>query len=158
MAAVATLLSCAPKPDPAVDLARMEDAFRTLVWEKGEGPDVIAKAIELRNALTAFADRHPDHPESPVYLHNAATIDADFLGEPARAADLFARVADRYPAHELAERCRFLQGFTLAEEVGDIEAAKAAYARFLVEFPDSDLAESARYEINNLGKPLPQLP
>jgi len=154
----AGMLACAPKTDPYAALTVMEESFRTVVWEKGEGPEVTAQAERLRDALVAFASAQPGHPESPVFLHNAASIDADFLNEPRRAAILFGQVADDYPDHELAERCRFLQGFTLAESAGDLDGARAAYAVFLTQFPESELAESVRHEIGNLGKPLPVLP
>lgn len=158
VALMATLAACSPKTDPYTELRQKEEAFRALVWEKGEGPEVDAMARELRDALVSFALNHPDHPEAPVFLHNAASIDADFLGMPESAAQIFGRVADRYPDHELAERCRFLQGYTFAEGVGDLEMARAAYTVFLQQFPDSEMAESVRYEIENLGKPLPELP
>lgn len=153
----AGMLACAPKTDPYADLKAKEDAFRTLVWEKGDGPEVDAMARDLRDALVAFASAQPGHPEAPVFLHNAASLDADFLDQPGSAAQLFGRVADQYPDHELAERCRFLQGYTFAEGVGDLDMARAAYTAFLTEFPDSELAESVRHEIENLGKPLPDL-
>lgn len=152
------LLACAPKADPYAGLKAMEESFRALVWEKGDGPEVESMARTLRDALVAFASDNADHPEAPVFLHNAATIDADFLDDPSTAADLFGRVADHYPDHELAERCRFLQAYTFAEGAGDLEKARAAYTLFLQEYPDSELAESVRHEIDNLGKPLPELP
>jgi TolA-binding protein len=158
VALMATLAACAPKTDPYAELKQKEEAFRAIVWEKGEGPEVATQAQQLRDALVSFALNNPDHPEAPVFLHNAASIDADFLDMPESAAELFGRVADHYPGHELAERCRFLQAFTLAESAGDLDGARAAYTVFLRQFPDSELAESVRYEIENLGKPLPELP
>jgi TolA-binding protein len=158
MALCAGAIACAPKTDPYAELKAMEEVFRKMVWEKGEGPEVAAQAQLLSDALVAFVSASPGHPESPVFLHNAASIDADFLNEPQRAATRFGQVADDYPDHDLAERCRFLQGFTLAESAGDLDGARAAYSVFLTQFPDSELAESVRYEIENLGNPLPDLP
>ena len=97
MALCAGAIACAPKTDPYAELKAMEEVFRKMVWEKGEGPEVAAQAQLLRDALVAFVSASPSHPESPVFLHNAASIDADFLNEQQRAATRFGQVADITP-------------------------------------------------------------
>lgn len=144
------LSACANSDRKITEIMGMEADFRALVEQKGLSDEVRPQAQDIVLALTAFAERWPEHANSPEYLHNAAAVAADFLTEYSKAAELFKTVADRYPDHELAERCRFLQAFTLAEFVKDADAAKQAYAVFLNEFPESELAESARYEMENL--------
>lgn len=144
------LSACANVDKEITEIMRMEADFRALIEQKGMSDEVRPEAAEIVIELTAFAERWPDHPNSPEYLHNAAAVAADFLTDYSKAADLFKKVADRYPDHELAERCRFLEAFTLAEFVKDADAAKQAYAVFLSKFPSSELAESAQFEMENL--------
>ncbi len=144
------LSACANADKEITEIMGMEADFRALIEQKGLSDEVRPHATEIVTVLTAFAERWPDHPNSPEYLHNAAAVAADFLTDYSRAADLFENVANRYPEHELAERCRFLQAFTLAEFVKDAAAAKQAYSVFLNDYPNSEMAESARYEMENL--------
>lgn len=144
------LSACANADKETTEIMAMEADFRALVEQKGMSDEVRPQAQEIVIKLTTFAEKWPDHLNSPEYLHNAAAVAADFLTDYPHAAELFKTVADRYPDHELAERCRFLQAFTLAEFVKDATAAKQAYSVFLDEFPDSEMAESARYEMENL--------
>ncbi len=148
------LAGCSNPDTKLAEIARQEADFRTLVDAKGMGEAVRPDAVALKDALIAFADKWPDHGKSPEFLHNAASIAADFLDDPAGAVILFKRVADTYPTNELAERCRFLEAYTLAEFVKDYPAAKEAYGRFILEFPESAMVASAKFEIETMGKPL----
>lgn len=149
---IVALVGCADPAAQVTEITAQEDALRVLVDQKGMGDATRAEALALKERLVAFADDFPDHERSPEYLHNAGAIAADFLDDPAEAARLFERVADTYPAHELAERCRFLQAYTLAEFVKDAPAAKAAYAEFIAQFPESVMVESARIELETLSR------
>lgn len=146
------MLGCADPATQITEITAQEDVLRAAVDQFGMGDATLAEALALKQRLVAFADDFPDHERSPEYLHNAAAIAADFLSDPSDAARLFERVADTYPTHELAERCRFLQAYTLAEFVKDAPAAKAAYAEFIAQFPESVMVESARVELEALSR------
>ena len=47
-------------------------------------------------------------------------------------------------------------GFVYAEEVQDLVQARRTFDELLREYPDSEVAESARWMIDNLEKPHPK--
>lgn len=65
--------------------------------------------------------------------------------DPKERLALYEELVERYPENEHVVEALFMIGFTRAEEIGDRDGARAAFQRVLDEFPDSELAESARY-------------
>ena len=48
-------------------------------------------------------------------------------------------------------------GFTYAEEMGEYDLARTAFEEFIRLHPDSDLAGSAKWMLDNMGLPGPDL-
>lgn len=88
---------------------------------------------------------------------------ADFFKEAQaaiNAADrikLYKSVAERFPSDSVSVQARFMIGFTYAEDLGDYEEAKEAFEEFIKLYPNSELANSARWMIENMEKPPPPL-
>ena len=46
----------------------------------------------------------------------------------------------------------FMVGYIFNNDLNMVDSARAAYTRFLERFPEAELATSAQYELDNLGK------
>jgi TolA-binding protein len=68
-----------------------------------------------------------------------------------KAIKSYLRYQKKYPNDEKAPQTLFMVGFIQANELGKFEAAKLTYTRFLEKYPDSEMIESAKSEIENLG-------
>ncbi len=76
---------------------------------------------------------------------------------PLERIDLYRSLIQRYPQERVSIQAQFMIGFTYAEELGEYELARDEFEKFLKEHPDSDLAGSAKWMIDNMEKPAPEL-
>ena len=87
----------------------------------------------------------------------------DFFSEAQAAVTPLERIAlyrglvERYPKERVSIQAQFMIGFTYAEELGEYDLARKEFEQFLKDHPDSDLAVSARWMIDNMDKPGPEL-
>ena len=68
-----------------------------------------------------------------------------------KAIKAYSEYQSKYPDDPKAPQTLFMVGFIHANELGNIEEAKIAYTKFLKLYPNSEMAESAQSEIDNLG-------
>jgi TolA-binding protein len=68
-----------------------------------------------------------------------------------KAADLFFSVSEKYPDSEQAPPSLFMSGFIYANELQDYTKAKAIYNMFLQKYPENELADDAKEELENIG-------
>jgi TolA-binding protein len=68
-----------------------------------------------------------------------------------KSVQLFKKLHDDYPNSEYGPSGLFMAGFICANELNNYEEAKAIYQQFLMEYPDNELAPSARAELDNMG-------
>lgn len=57
----------------------------------------------------------------------------------------------KYPQYERAAEAQFMIGFLFSEELHNTDAARTEYDKVLQNFPNSEVAESARYMLQNLN-------
>lgn len=74
--------------------------------------------------------------------------------DPETAVRYFALFLERYPDHEKCDQAAFLKGFTLSERLGDYDNARIAFQEMVDRFPESDLADDARWMMENMDKPI----
>lgn len=68
-----------------------------------------------------------------------------------KAADLFISVSEKYPQSDQAPSSLFMAGFIFANDIQDFTKAKAIYNLFLQKYPDDELADDAKEELENMG-------
>lgn len=83
--------------------------------------------------------------------------DAQAAVSPADRIALYKKVIERFPQDSVTVQARFMIGFTYAEDLGDYEAAREAFGDFLKHHPDSELATSARWMLENMEKAPPPM-
>ena len=66
--------------------------------------------------------------------------------------NLYTDVYTNFPDSVEAVNALFMIGFIQANELQDLDAAKNSYNEFIARYPDTELAVSARAELENLGK------
>ena len=70
----------------------------------------------------------------------------------------FQAIMDQYPQGELYPKAMFMVAYINANHIKNLEKAKKIYTEFLKKYPNHDLADDAKYEIENLGKNVDELP
>lgn len=76
---------------------------------------------------------------------------------PARKLGNYQAILRRFPESTHAPQAQFMVGFIQADELKDYPAAREAFKAFLEKFPDDELAASARWMLENMDKPDPDL-
>jgi len=67
----------------------------------------------------------------------------------------YQEIVDRFPKSDYSPQALFMIGFVYSEEIQDRVEAERWLSRVINEYPDSDVAETAQWMIDNLGKPMP---
>ena len=68
----------------------------------------------------------------------------------------YRNIVNRYPDHKYAPQALFMIGFVYAEEVMDLVQARRTFNELIKKYPDTEVAESAKWMIENLEKPHPK--
>lgn len=69
-----------------------------------------------------------------------------------KSVQVYKSIFEKYPANEDAGNSLFMAGFILANDLRDLDAAKSTYELYLEKYPNGQLADDARVELENLGK------
>ena len=115
------------------------------------------KRVDYRvaNDLIALGETQallqPADPQSPEMLYKAGQI-ANSIRASEKSIALNRRLYERYPDHPRASRALFLMAFTYDNELKDFDTAGKLYQEFLDKYPEDDFAQSARFQLDNLGK------
>jgi hypothetical protein len=78
--------------------------------------------------------------------------------KPDRRISWLRAIADRYPQSPRAPQALFLAGFSYAEDQKDYGRAAVLFKKMLEKYPQSELAGSAKWMIENMDKGLDNLP
>ncbi|MAT56941.1 MAG: outer membrane protein assembly factor BamD [Melioribacteraceae bacterium] len=70
-----------------------------------------------------------------------------------KAVEYYNLLQTDFPQHVKAPEALFMASFVLANEIKDFKRAEASYKLFIEKYPDNQLAESAKIELENLGIP-----
>ena len=70
----------------------------------------------------------------------------------------FKKAADKYPNSDIGPKACFMAGFLLANNTDRLDEAKSTYEKFLKNYPDHELKIAVEFELENLGKPLDNIP
>jgi hypothetical protein len=76
---------------------------------------------------------------------------------PLQRIELYKELVKRYPDEHVSIQAQFMIGFTYAEEMGEYDLARKEFEEFVRVHPDSELAGSAKWMIENMGLPGPEL-
>ncbi len=75
-----------------------------------------------------------------------------------KALSEFKGLLENYPESEFASKAMFMVGFINANHLNNLEEAKKYYEMFIKKYPNHELVDSAKYELETLGKDIEDLP
>ncbi len=118
-------------------------------------------AKEYKEALVNFQKIVDEFPKSEHYktaLLKTGELTQGYVDESLskeesllKAVKIYTEFQEKYSDDPKAPQTLFMIGFIQANELMNVEAAKATYSKFLELYPESEMAESAKAEIENLG-------
>jgi TolA-binding protein len=129
--------------------------IETLTKSRLENPDQYGinrnEAFKFVDACEAYAISDPEDPRSPKFIFDAAEI-AKLLKTYNKALGLYDWLVNQYPDYSKTPSALFIKAFTLENELGQLDEAKAAYELFLEKYPDDNFADDARFSLENIGR------
>ena len=75
--------------------------------------------------------------------------------EPASRIRMYRKIINRFPDHEHAPEALFMVGFIYSEELGKEDLATKTFEELIKRYPDHTIAETAKWMLDNMNKPLP---
>ena len=107
------------------------------------------KAVELYEQVV---DRFPTVATAESSLVRLSVIYNNDIKDPRKAIDAYRRCYSMFPSSKQAPTMLFLTGFVFNNELHMLDSARIVYETFLQKYPDNDLAASAKFELETLGK------
>lgn len=108
-------------------------------------------ADSVINLYLEYAKQFPEDTMAADYLFRAGDLSYSVKEFP-HAISFFGMIQDRFPKYRKAPLALFLQGFISENGIGDNNAAKNYYEKFLKQYPDSKLIPTVKSTLENLGK------
>jgi tetratricopeptide (TPR) repeat protein len=93
-----------------------------------------------------YLSESQEKAKTPEVLFKMASEESD----PRKKIEHYQAFLDTYPDNERAYEAKFMIGFTLAEDVGDYDAAETVFREFLDEYPENDLSDDAGWMLDNM--------
>lgn len=93
----------------------------------------------------------------PAKLPQDYFKEAQAATSPQKRIELYRALVERFPKDSVTVQAEFMIGFTYAEDLGDTETARTEFEKFLARHPNHELATSAKWMMENMDKPAPDL-
>jgi peptidyl-prolyl cis-trans isomerase C len=116
---------------------------------KKEVSERIRKDYDWQNYMDEF---YKTIQRSPKELFEYAQTTSD----PYDRIKTFEEIVEKFPDDPHAPQALFMVGFVYIEELLDKVSGDRSLTRLIREYPDSDVADSARWMLDNMNKPLPE--
>lgn len=134
------LLAGCSKPSPEEYLAKATAAR--------DSSNFVLAIQECENLIK----EHPKSIQSEEAMYMVASIRNDYLHDFPAAIESYKKYVELYPQGKQAPIAIFLTGYLYNNELHNLGAAKEAFEKFLAAYPDHEMALSAKFELENLGK------
>ena len=131
--------------------------------------DRIAQAMmrkdmdQVREAVYAELQKKYDVTNYVANRASLVTLTAEELWARAQMSDdahfrirNYEQLVEKYPTHAHAPDALFMIGFVYAEELKDLVQADRTLLRVINEYPDAEVAKTARWMRKNMNEPLPK--
>ncbi|MDH7604835.1 MAG: tetratricopeptide repeat protein [Melioribacter sp.] len=116
------------------------------------------KYAEALNNFDYLLKNYPESKYAPQSLYEIAKLyHAQLLSNISKeeslkkAVNYYKKIFYEYKNSPEAERALFVSGFIFAHELNQLDSAKYNYELFLKNYPGSELAQSVKLELENLG-------
>ncbi len=119
------------------------------------------KQNNILMAVKSFQDlikNYPNSPKVPDAMFQLATIYQNKMLKTLqsreslqKAADMFRSIYDKYPTIKSAPKALFMSGFIQSNDLQEYNEATETFKLFLKKFPNSELVQSVKEELDNMG-------
>jgi peptidyl-prolyl cis-trans isomerase C len=116
---------------------------------KKEVSESIRENYDWRNYMDEY---YQTIQRSPKELFEYAQTTSD----PYARIEAFEEIIEKFPDDPHAPQALFMVGFVYIEELKDKVSGGRSLSRLINDYPDADVADSARWMLDNLNKPLPE--
>ena len=99
-----------------------------------------------------LVQEYPRHALAGEALFLTATIEQNDLAQPAEAVETYKQYVSAFPEGSKTPVAMFLVGYLYNNELQSIDSAGVWYRKFLERYPSNEMAASAQFELNNLGR------
>lgn len=107
-------------------------------------------ANEIIGLYISYADKYPQSQNTPEYLFKAAEIAMNF-DQPNNANRYLTRIEENYSNFDKYPEVIFLKAFVFENYLHKLDKAEFYYKKFLEEYPEHKLAETANSALMFLG-------
>ncbi len=152
---IVVVLSGCAKPTADESLTKAQTSYeqaRRDLDSLGHQADAMKLFAEPVEQFTRVTREHAGTPQAGEALFMIATICNNHTHEFGKAIDTYRQYVERFPQGDKAPISMFLMGYLYNNELHNLDSAAAVYRRFLTLFPSHELALSAQFELQTLGK------
>jgi outer membrane protein assembly factor BamD (BamD/ComL family) len=122
------------------------------LWKKVEASDATKNSDSTIMVCQTLLKDYPTGKLAPGALYKIAETYYHGKHDPRTATGYYRMFIARYPDLEWTPVAMFLLGFIYNNDIGNVDSARLGYQEFLAKYPKHDLAQSAQFELANLGK------
>jgi tetratricopeptide (TPR) repeat protein len=134
----------------------MKEASQKIKQNPDSGEINVQAARDYVDYCEMYAISYPKNPETPEYLFKAAEI-ARSTQDISKTIGLYDWIYNYFPTHPNAPVSLFLKAFTLETALNEKQLAAKAYNKFLVKYPNHDLAKDVKFSFENMNKTADQM-
>ena len=122
-----------------------------VLFENQDGRLNIKVARETILLYRYFAEKFPQDTMAAEYLFKAGDVSSG-VSSYTNALEFFSGITQKYPQSQKASYALFLQGYINENNMHDTAKAKQFYTEFVAKYPAHEMAQSAKFSLDNLGK------
>lgn len=152
--AILMLVSCSAKRK--WEAGKIEKQENALLEDAKKGKVDSIAIDNLMKVYESYAEKYPGDTVAANFLFKEADF-YRYMRKPLRSINIYEKIYTNYPTFDKRPYALFLQGFMYENEVGNNEAAKSVYLKFLKEYPAHPIAKDVQTTLDNLGKTAEQL-
>ncbi len=108
----------------------------------------LKKRYEIHNYIKEELRATERTPEELWNLAQTSTNSFDRL-------NIYRQIYEKHPDSKYAAQALFMAGFVYSEELNDQYKADKTLRKVIAQYPETDVAKSARWMVDNLGKEMP---
>lgn len=122
------------------------------LWTKVEASAASANADSTVLLCQTLLKEYPTGTHAPAAVYMIAETYYRGKRDPRTAAGYYRYFVEKYPDRVQTPVAMFLIGFIYNNDIRNPDSARIGYEQFLAKYPKHDLASSATFELNNIGK------
>lgn len=124
----------------------------TELWKEAQTASQAGKFQTAVEHCQEIVERFQESPYADSALYRIAVIYNNDIRDYAKAAQSYLKYQTVFPESKEAPTALFLSAFIYNNELRKLDSAKALYEQFLQKYPSHPLANSAKFEMETLGK------